>query len=51
MKFKSLEPIFHSDSRWNSIDDKEKEEEFQKYLEKLFLEENKIKDKNIELNC
>lgn len=28
MKFKSLIPIFHTDPRWNKIDDKEKEDEF-----------------------
>ena len=47
MKFKNLVPIFYNDPRWKAVDDKEKEDEFQKFLEELFAKESKVKDDTI----
>ena len=47
MKFKNLIPIFYQDQRWQKMDDKEKEDTFQEYLEELFLIETENEKKVI----
>ncbi len=51
MKFKNLVPIFYRDPRWKVMDDKEKEDTFQEYLEEIFLKENKIEKEITKKKC
>ena len=39
-KFQSLIPIFFKDPRWACLDDKEKEEAFEEYIEEIFIRKN-----------
>ena len=50
-KFQSLIPIFNMDPRWHALDDKEKEEAFEEYLEEIFIRENEKQKEIIKIKC
>lgn len=50
-KFQSLIPIFNTDPRWQTLDDKEKEEAFEEYLEEIFIRENEKEKEMVKLKC
>lgn len=50
-KFQSLLPLFYQDNRWKAMEEKERDEAFQEYMQELFIRENQNEKIAIQNRC